>query len=63
MQDPESSKKKKTGYYLAINFEKFSVKTSNPKIRLIRFGWIDHAEGKDKNPQQVNKPDYHLNTT
>lgn len=43
-QDPESSKKKKTGYYLAINFEKFSAKTSNPKVKLIRFGWIDHAD-------------------
>ncbi len=42
-QDPESSKKKKTGYYLAINFEKFS-NNKRPKIKLIRFGWIDHSD-------------------
>lgn len=43
-QDPEISKKKKTGYYLAINFEKFSSNPQKPKITLIRFGWIDHAD-------------------
>ena len=43
-QDPETSKKKKTGYYLAVNFEKFSKKTTRPEILLIRFGWIDHGD-------------------
>ncbi len=42
-QNAEVSKKSKSGYYLAINFEKFS-ESQKPKIRLIRFGWIDHSD-------------------
>jgi len=39
------SKKGKSGYYLAINFEKFQGKDpQKPKILLIRFGWIDHTD-------------------
>jgi hypothetical protein len=34
-------KKAKSGYYLAVNFEKFSSSKHDPKIRLIRFGWLD----------------------
>ena len=34
--------KSKSGYYLAINFDKLSE--SNPKIRLIRMGWLDHTD-------------------
>ena len=37
-------KKSKSGYYLAINFEKFEDTDSLPKIRLIRFGWLDHTD-------------------
>ena len=33
----------KSGYYLAVNFEKFS-NTTNPQIKLIRFGWIDSGD-------------------
>lgn len=34
----------KSGYYLAINFDKLSV--DNPKIRQIRFGWLDYSDWK-----------------
>ena len=43
-QESSSAKKSKTGYYLAINFEKFSKTNHHPKITMIRFGWIDHAD-------------------
>lgn len=39
-----SSKKKKFGYYLAINFEKFEKGVSKPRILRIRFGWLDHDD-------------------
>ncbi len=37
-------KKAKSGYYLAVNFEKFSKKKDRPEIKLIRFGWIDSTD-------------------
>lgn len=39
-QGTTSGKKSKSGYYLAVNFEKFAG-AKNPSIRLIRFGWLD----------------------
>jgi len=42
-QPCENSKKDKSGYYLAINFEKFSER-AKPRVRLIRFGWLDHSD-------------------
>jgi hypothetical protein len=36
--------KRKSGYYLTVNFGKFAGKSGNPKILLIRFGWIDHCD-------------------
>ena len=33
------SKKSKDGYYLIVNFEKFT-ENKIPKIRMIRFGWL-----------------------
>lgn len=39
-----SSKKTKSGYYLAINFEKFKEGVSKPRILKIRFGWLDHDD-------------------
>ena len=41
-----SSSKSKDGYYLAVNFEKFipNDNSFSPKIRKIRFGWLDHAD-------------------
>ncbi|TRZ95992.1 MAG: ScaI family restriction endonuclease [Dehalococcoidia bacterium] len=43
-QKGSSSKKSKAGYYLAINFEKFSRSSGVPKITKIRFGWLDHSD-------------------
>jgi hypothetical protein len=42
-QESGHSKKGKSGYYLTVNFEKFSG-TGNPGIRLIRFGWLDSTD-------------------
>jgi hypothetical protein len=39
-----TSKKSKSGYYLAINFEKFSSKVTKPEITLVRFGWLDQED-------------------
>ncbi len=39
-----AAKKSKTGYYLAVNFEKAKKDSAQPKIKIIRFGWIDHAD-------------------
>lgn len=43
-QEANSSKKSKSGYYIAINFEKFSNSNPKPNICLIRFGWLDHTD-------------------
>ncbi len=43
-QKPTQGKKGKNGFYLTVNFEKFSKSTPNPKILLIRFGWLDHTD-------------------
>lgn len=43
-QDSSKSKKSKSGYYLTVNFEPFSTENSNPKILIIRFGWLDHDD-------------------
>jgi hypothetical protein len=44
---PQSSSplaKGKDGYYIAVNFEKFEEGRNRPRIRLIRFGWLDHTD-------------------
>lgn len=38
------TKKAKDGYYLAINFEKFTGQKKQPEIRRIRFGWLDSTD-------------------
>ena len=43
-QPSVNAKKSKSGYLLAINFEKFSKNNGNPRIRRIRFGWLDHVD-------------------
>ena len=43
-QPAEISKKSKAGYYLAVNFQKFSETIITPKISGIRFGWLDHTD-------------------
>lgn len=42
--DLGTGKKGKNGYYIAINFQKFSVSGPNPKLLKIRFGWLDHVD-------------------
>lgn len=45
-QEAITDKKNKSGYYLTVNFEKFTGNKTNifPKILLIRFGWVDHSD-------------------
>jgi len=43
-QKPSARKKEKSGYYLAINFEKWPKDASRPRIRRIRFGWLDEED-------------------
>lgn len=43
-QRPSLGKKGKDGYYIAVNFEKFSKTNNKPSILVIRFGWIDHTD-------------------
>ena len=43
-QKANKNKKSKSGYYLAINFEKFTSENTRPKILKIRFGWLDHED-------------------
>lgn len=50
-------KKSKSGYYLAINFEKFGSDKTKPKILKVRFGWLDHEDWlgqKSESGQQAN---------
>ena len=43
-QKPLEGKKSKDGYYIAVNFEKFSKSKPTPEILKIRFGWLDHSD-------------------
>lgn len=43
-QKSKGKAKEKAGYYLAVNFEKFTAGGARPRIRRIRFGWLDHAD-------------------
>jgi hypothetical protein len=43
-QKTSVSKKSKSGYYLAVNFQKFTPKNRKPSITKIRFGWLDHTD-------------------
>jgi hypothetical protein len=51
-QPTQGDKKAKSGYYLAVNFGGFSEgATGTPKIRKIRFGWLDHSDWKGQAAQ------------
>ncbi len=41
-----NSGKQKFGFYLAINFEKFTPTNPHPRIKRIKFGWLDHSDWK-----------------
>jgi hypothetical protein len=43
-QETQGDKKSKSGYYIAINFEKFTKTRKRPRVALIRFGWLDHTD-------------------
>lgn len=44
-QKTSKGKKAKSGYYLAVNFEKFRAQSDDrPAILLIRFGWLDSGD-------------------
>ena len=43
-QKGQLSKKDKSGYYLAINFQKLTDEVRDPQINLVRFGWLDHED-------------------
>ncbi|HBB89314.1 MAG TPA: ScaI family restriction endonuclease [Blastocatellia bacterium] len=45
-QGSTKGKKSKSGYYLAVNFEKFSKTNKRPRILQIRFGWLDSSDWK-----------------
>lgn len=42
-QPGNGSGKSKSGFYLAVNFQKFTP-NQQPHITLIRFGWLDHTD-------------------
>ncbi len=55
-----ASQKSKSGFYIAINFEKFATdahgdfvvsESKKPKITNIRFGWLDHTDWKGQKAQ------------
>lgn len=43
-QETAKGKKEKSGYYITVNFEKFLVEQKRPRVRLIRFGWLDSSD-------------------
>lgn len=43
-ESDSAGKKSKSGYYMQVNFGKFSKTTLKPEILLIKFGWIDHTD-------------------
>ncbi len=43
-QEGNGSKKSKSGYVLAVNFQKFTNTTEKPMILRVRFGWLDHTD-------------------
>ena len=58
-QNPSPGKKDKSGYYLAVNFEHWNDTDGLPKVRLIRFGWLDHSDWRSQREasgQQASLP-------
>lgn len=43
-QETTKESKLKSGYYLAVNFEKCTKENPKPKILKVRFGWLDHED-------------------
>ena len=58
-QNASADKKAKSGFYLAVNFERWKDVEGLPSVRLIRFGWLDHSDWysqKKATGQQGNLP-------
>ena len=43
-QEGGKEKKSKSGYYLAVNFDKSVKGAPRPRLRRVRFGWLDHSD-------------------
>lgn len=43
-QEGGKGKKSKAGYYLAVNFDKSVKGAPAPRLRRVRFGWLDHRD-------------------
>lgn len=43
-QESRKGKKSKAGYYLAVNFDKSVKGAPAPRLRRVRFGWLDHSD-------------------
>ncbi|MEG0025120.1 MAG: ScaI family restriction endonuclease [Akkermansia sp.] len=43
--------KDKSGYYLLVNYQKFSDSLTTPQILKIRFGWLDEQDWKGQESQ------------
>lgn len=43
-QESKKGKKSKSGYYLAVNFNKSVKGSAAPRLRTVRFGWLDHSD-------------------
>lgn len=39
-----AAKKSKSGYYLAVNFDKIEKGAVDAQLRKVRFGWLDHED-------------------
>ena len=51
----KTSKKSKDGFYLAINFEKFTAEQPNPQMSKIRFGYLSFSDWRaQKSPTGQN---------
>ena len=42
--DSGNGQKNKDGYYITINFQKFSSANKHPEILIIRFGYLEHSD-------------------
>ncbi|MCZ2525063.1 ScaI family restriction endonuclease [Streptomyces sp. HB2AG] len=66
VDNPGRGKKAKDGYYVAVNFEKWGDAPGGlPRIRLIRYGWLDHTDWvaqKSQTGQQSSLPAVVANT-
>jgi len=45
LENPGRGKKAKDGFYLTVNFQKWSdARAGRPQITVIRYGWLDHTD-------------------